>query len=310
MRCISCGGQRTTATGKIASGLKKGIPNIATFTDDQRVAVMMKLIMCALVRDFLVVEVRRKIFDVTRRRIGVGTTRSRDARVICLPRVRYIIDKKAPSRVKEGLEQGRRARHYVRAFFRKVEKPAPVQLEIAHAERITVPEGHTFVRAHYRGGGEAQRVYRSRSALQLLYEAVNRPLIKPEQDDWFEFERMTAELLENHLGFKVLSRAPKGAGGIDILATRAANGLAEVWLVECKCYSANNPIGPDKIRELAGRITAAKKEEGQVFRGMFVTSSRYTPDALRTAVQLGIQTIDHDQLVNICSAVNRAAHLS
>jgi restriction endonuclease Mrr len=121
---------------------------------------------------------------------------------------------------------------------------------------------------------------------------------------------MTAELLENHLGFKVLSRAPKGTGGIDILATKDANGLAEVWFVECKCYSANNPIGPDKLRELAGRMMAVQKEEGQVFRGMFVTSSRYTPDALRTAVQLGIQTIDHDQLVNICSAVNRSAHIS
>ena len=80
--------------------------------------------------------------------------------------------------------------------------------------------------------------------------------------------------------------------------------------MECKCYSANNPIGPDKIRELVGRMAAVKKEEGQVFRGMFVTSSRYTPDALRTAVQLGIQTIDQNGLVDICSALNRSAYLN
>ena len=173
----------------------------------------MKLIMCALVRDFLVVEDRRKIFDVVRSRIALGATKSRASRVVYLPRVRYIIDKKAPSRIIEGLDQGGRARHFVRAFFRKVEKPSPVQLEVARAERLTVPEGHTFVRAHYRGGGEAQKIYRSRSALQLLYQAVNRPSIGPEQDDWFEFERMTAQLLENHLGFKVLSRATRGTGG-------------------------------------------------------------------------------------------------
>jgi hypothetical protein len=289
---------------------KKGFANIAPATEDKRVAVMMKLVMCALVRDFLVTEDRRKIFDVTRRRIDVGKTKSPDARVVYLPRIRYIIDNKAPGRVKEGLEQRGRARHFVRAFFRKVEKPSPVQLEVARVERVNVPEGHTFVRAHYRGGGEAQKVYRSRSALQLLYGAVDRAPIKPEQDDWFGFERMTAQLLENHLGFKVLSRASKGAGGIDILATKDANGLTEIWFVECKCYGANNPIGPDKIRELAGRMAAVKKEEGQVFRGMFVTSSRYTPDALRTAVQLGIQTIDHDALVDICSAVNRSARLN
>jgi Restriction endonuclease len=208
------------------------------------------------------------------------------------------------------LEQWGRVRHFVRAFFRKVENPSPVQLEIARAERVIVPEGHTFVRAHYRGGGGAQKIYRSRSALQLLYGAINRAPINPEQDDWFEFERMTAQLLENHLGFKVLSRAAKGAGGIDILATKDVNGLAEIWFIECKCYSANNRVGPDKIRELVGRMAAVRKEDGKVFRGMFVTSSRYTPDALRTAVQLGIQTIDHDELVDICSAVNRSAHLN
>jgi hypothetical protein len=98
------------------------------------------------------------------------------------------------------------------------------QLEIAKNERITVPEGYTFVRAHYRGGDEDQRVYRSRSAMQLLFEAVSRPEINPEQDDWFEFERMTADLLHNHLGFTVISRAAKGeiAGSTSALRSNTA----------------------------------------------------------------------------------------
>lgn len=288
---------------------KKGFDNLAYFTDDKRVAVTMKLVMCALVRDFLVAEERRKIFDVKKKRIGEGKHSKQQTRFVYLPRIRYIIDNNAPKRLKEGLEQGVRSRHLVRSFFRKVEKPSAIQLAVARAERITVPEGHTFVRAHYRGGREAQRIYRSRSALQLLYEAINRPEINPEQDDWFEFERMTAELLEKHLGFTVLSRAAKGGdGGIDILASKEAGGLLEIWVVQCKCYSANNPIGPDKIRELVGTMVGVKKDERQVVRGMFVTSSRYTPEAIRTAVQHGVQTIDHAQLVDICASVNRSVH--
>ena len=89
--------------------------------------------------------------------------------------------------------------------------PSLLQLEIARNQRIVVPDGHTYVRPHYRGGGENQLIYRSRSAMQLLFQAVERPEINPKEDDWFEFERMTATLLEVHLGFTVLSRAPEGA---------------------------------------------------------------------------------------------------
>jgi Restriction endonuclease len=289
----------------------KGFDNIAGFSNDPRVAAAMKLIMAALVRDFLVAEERRKIFDVKKTRVRGSSAKKQEARIVYLPRIRYIIDINAPKRISEGLKQGARARHFVRAFTRKVEKPSPIQLEIAKNERIVVPEGHTFVRAHYRGGGGDQRVYRSRSAMHLLFEAVSRPEIYPEQDDWFEFERMTADLLQNHLGFTVVSRAAKGGdSGIDIRATKQHGDVTEIWIVQCKCYSPNNPVQPDKMRELVGTMAGVKPEAGQVVRGMFVTSSRYTPAALRTAVEHGIQTIDHDDLINICSAVNRANNRS
>ena len=288
---------------------KKGYDNVDTFPNDPRVLAAMKLIMAALVRDFLVVEERRKIFDVKKMRVWSARTKKQETRIVYLPRIRYVIDVNAPTRISSALKQGARARHFVRAFIRKVEKPSPIQLEIAKNERIPVPEGYTFVRAHYRGGGEDQRVYRSRSAMQLLFEAVSCPEINPEEDDWFEFERMTADLLHKHLGFTVVSRAAKGGDrGIDIRATKQHGGVTEIWIVQCKCYSPNNPVQPDKIRELVGTMAGVRPEGGQVVRGMFVTSSRYTPGALRTAVEHGIQTIDHDDLINICSAVNRAAN--
>ena len=91
----------------------------------------MKLIMAALVRDFLVAEERRKIFDVKKTRVGGSRAKKQETRIVYLPRIRYVIDINAPKRISQGLEQGARARHFVRAFIRKVEKPSPIQLEIA-----------------------------------------------------------------------------------------------------------------------------------------------------------------------------------
>jgi hypothetical protein len=106
----------------------KGFDNIAGFSNDPRVAAAMKLIMAALVRDFLVAEERRKIFDVKKTRVRGSSAKKQEARIVYLPRIRYIIDINAPKRISEGLKQGARARHFVRAFTRKVEKPSPIQL--------------------------------------------------------------------------------------------------------------------------------------------------------------------------------------
>ena len=119
----------------------------------------MKLIMAALVRDFLVAEERRKIFDVKKTRVGGSRAKKQETRIVYLPRIRYVIDINAPKRIFAGVRARRTGASFVRAFIRKVEKPSPIQLEIATNERINVPEGYTFVRAHYRGGDEDQRVH-------------------------------------------------------------------------------------------------------------------------------------------------------
>jgi hypothetical protein len=75
--------------------------------------------------------------------------------------------------LKKVWSKGRRARHYVRAFFRRVEKPAPVQLEIARAERTTVPEGHTFVRAAIIGAVERPK---GSIAVGLRSNSYTKPL--------------------------------------------------------------------------------------------------------------------------------------
>ena len=125
--------------------------------------------------------------------------------------------------------------------------------------------------------------------------------------NWFAFERAIAVLLEDHLGFTVRHKAVRGKGdaGIDILAEKTAGQVTEIWVVQCKFYAPRNEIGPSIVRELIGSMTDIPRDSTQPVRGMIVTTSCCTPDALRLAVKHGIQTVDGEDLNAICSAVNR-----
>jgi hypothetical protein len=282
-------------------------------THGPRTQAAMRLLMAALIRDFWVVEERRAIFDIQHRRAPrEGTQRRSRPQITYLPRVQYITGGLRLGQLSDGLQHSARARHYVRPFFRKAETPSALQIEIAKRHRISLPPGHTYVRGHYRGGGEDQRVYRSRSALSLLYGVVSPPRLNstgPLAEDWFAFEQAIATLLENQLGFAVLHRAVRGRGdqGIDILATKAIQGRTDLWVVQCKHYSASNPIGPGVVRELLGAMGAVGHDDGQVVRGMLVTSGRITGDALKLAAAQGVQTYNGEQLLEIYAAVNRQA---
>ncbi len=269
-----------------------------------------RLLMAALIRDFWVVEERHSIFDVRVERAPLASGKPKRApRVIYLPHVRYTSGGMRLGRLSDGLQHSMRARHYVRPFFRKVERPSLLQLEIAQRHRISLPPGHTYVRGHYRGGGERQAVYRSRSALNLLYEIVSPPALNsaPIAEDWFAFERAIATLLENNLDFTILDRAVRGRGdqGVDILATKLVDGRVELWVVQCKHDADSNAVGPAIIRELLGSVMTVRHEDGQAVRGMLVTTGRITDDALKLAASHGVQTYDGIQLAAIYAAINR-----
>jgi hypothetical protein len=269
--------------------------------------------MAALVRDFWVAEERRKIFDVRVHRKGSdGSPHKTGRRFIYLPRIRYVSSGLRFDRLSERLEHERRARHFVRPFLRKAENPSPVQIELARRECVRVPQGFTYVRGHFRGGSESQSVYRSRSAVRLLYDVTEPPLPtsgQPIATDWFAFERAVSALLEEHLGFDIVHKAVRGKGddGIDILAQKSAHGTAELWLVQCKFYAVDNTVGPAIVRELIGSMADTRQDAVSTVRGMVVTTSSFSGEALRLAVKHGIQTIDGEEIRTICSTLNRRA---
>ena len=80
-------------------------------------------------------------------------------------------------------------------------------------------------------------------------------------------------------------RGKSGDGGIDGVIREDKLGLDLIY-VQAKRYKADNAIGAEKIREFSGALdfTGARK-------GVFITTSRFTPDAERFATQLQAKRI-------------------
>lgn len=87
------------------------------------------------------------------------------------------------------------------------------------------------------------------------------------------FEELIAELLDRN-GLDVELTPPTGDGGRDVLAW--ANTLAgrHLYLVECKRYAANRPVGVEIVRALYGVVQAENATAG-----LIVATSEFTKGA-------------------------------
>lgn len=282
------------------------------YEDCEKLTALLELTMAAIVRDFWVVEDHHLVFAIKRERRAATKSEAKKTRVVYLPRIRYDREPRVGA-LSEGLNQRERGQHFVRWFFRRA-NPTPVQLAIAARSRVTVPEGYTYVRPHYRGAAPNNTVYKSRSALRLLFESVEVAVPNDavtDTQDWFTFERNIAVLLRR-LGFSVEMKKPRGGStdhGVDVFATKSKRGEIEDWLIQCKCYGKQNPVGPDIVRALLGSIADFETDQRR-FRGMIATTSRFTPEAQRLALKHDVTLIDGGELADICAAEERAAQPS
>jgi HJR/Mrr/RecB family endonuclease len=128
--------------------------------------------------------------------------------------------------------------------------------------------------------------------------------------NWFAFEEAISVLLEKSFGCKIEHRATRGKPdyGIDILASRQNGEVRETWVVQCKCYKSSNLIGPGHVRELLGAIADLNADDGITVKGMLVTTSRFSGDALKLAMKHGIHCVNGDDLTAIFDSVNRDSH--
>jgi HJR/Mrr/RecB family endonuclease len=104
----------------------------------------------------------------------------------------------------------------------------------------------------------------------------------------FEFEQLIAHLLDSQ-GYSVTLTKQTRDGGKDILvATPTALGDL-LYLIECKKYSPQNPVGVSLVRELYGVV-----ERERATAGVLVTSSNFTTDALKFREPISHRLTLHD----------------
>jgi HJR/Mrr/RecB family endonuclease len=109
-----------------------------------------------------------------------------------------------------------------------------------------------------------------------------------------KFEELIAELLIRD-GMKVQLTPPSNDGGRDILALSETQAGQHLYLVECKRYSVDNPVGVSIVRALYGVVEAERATAG-----LLVTTSYFTKGALsfRDSVKYKLSMKDYGNLVD------------
>ncbi len=113
--------------------------------------------------------------------------------------------------------------------------------------------------------------------------------------EWKRFEHLCAAYFET-LGFTTKVAREGADGGIDIHLYPAGSTTPGI-IVQCKAWSRY--VGVKPIRELLGVMT-----DVQITEGIFVTTSRYTDDAIRFATGNNLHLIDGEDLLTKIAATS------
>lgn len=108
----------------------------------------------------------------------------------------------------------------------------------------------------------------------------------------WEFEQLVADVFRRN-GFAAEVTKRTRDGGKDVVAILEIGGVVYTTYLECKKYSHNHPVGVASVRELF-----AVMERDQIAKGVIVTTSYFTKDAIREADKFNgrIQLIDFEGL--------------
>lgn len=109
--------------------------------------------------------------------------------------------------------------------------------------------------------------------------------------DGHQFEDLVERLLLK-MGFSTEGRKPSADGGIDIIALSSKPMLQGRYVIQCKRYS--NPVSAPTIRDLYGVVNATNAN-----KGILITTSRFTADAVEFSQNKPIELIDGPKLLSL-----------
>jgi restriction system protein len=122
-------------------------------------------------------------------------------------------------------------------------------------------------------GSSESMVIDFRAASEALIRALAREPALLHRLHWRRFEELVAHLLERQ-GFEVELTPPSGDRGVDIYARRQGALGPTLYVVECKKYRLDRPVGPDLVRALYGVV-----ERERASGGILATTSVFTAGA-------------------------------
>jgi len=259
--------------------------NPGSFDDVVKVLVVMA---AAALRDFWVVEDRDRVLGPPRIAHTMGTQRN-ERRIVYLPRIRYVGGRNLSEKAERAAHMKARAAHWRSEHYRKLpagHRPTRRQIAVAEAFERSPPEGCTWVRGASVAGAEVEKIYRSRSISEVLFDVVPSKAKALSGLSWFEFELHCTRWLRS-VGFDEVARTSIDKG-VDITAFEKGS-QPSMWVIQCKHWTKK--VGPDVVRELEGARVLRNAD-----RAMLIVSSAFTPAAIETATQLRIDLIDGDDL--------------
>ncbi|KAB2910162.1 MAG: hypothetical protein F9K40_03270 [Kofleriaceae bacterium] len=276
MLCVWLGAGRVT-------NLAAALPTPETNDLLTRMEATLAVMLAAIVRDFWVTEHRERVFAtrVERASSRTGPNGSGVApTVVYLPRVRYA---RAPDleRGARELRLGERRTHDVAPHLRRAAHASVEQLALAAIYGMAVPDGFTYVRAHRRGTKEVDVVYRSRSAMQAIYEP-HETSHDEAAAGWFRFE--TA--VRHHVEAQQLSieRWTPMFDGSEILATpERGEGMCLIHAFD------RERVGAGHVEALIRRRAEAPSHVR--VRAILLVRGDASPSAVERGAEVGVEII-------------------
>ena len=100
---------------------------------------------------------------------------------------------------------------------------------------------------------------------------------------WRDFEQLIAEIFSRN-GFDVTLTAPSRDRGVDIYALRHPAAGSMLYVVECKHFRPDRPVGPNLVRQLRGVVDRT----GATY-GVLATTSFFTAPAREEEQELAFR---------------------
>lgn len=244
-----------------------------------RLHVATSTAIAGVLRDFAVIEDRRKVLGSPRQRNGKVKHLPPSQRIVYLPRARYSAHKAASAG--DQLEHSSRREHWVAPFVRRLPdgwEPSVAQLEIAAAAGRYVPDRHTYVQGHERGtGAPGSIVYRSRSAVAAVVESFVTDHTDNDTITRLDLDEMARRYLEQS-GWRIIQMIEDGPHGLEVRATNKDNIRLRARLLD----SRDMPTA----KTLLAKLQDADTDRRLLFH------HQPLPGHIRRKIPAGIQAID------------------